>query len=369
MEGLIQEAWGNYEVGSRGFRITRKIKQCRMSLSAWNKSLNMNNKKEIKRIKEEIQAVMNSNGDNRNAILKVLRNKLANAYKQEELYWSQRARIKWLQSGDKNTAFFHSSVTNRRKWNRITRIERAQDGWCTTDAEIEQEIAQFYEQLFTSSQPSKFDEILDGIPRTITTQMNLQLTRPVTEEEIKIAVFSMQPNKSPGPDGQIKNLLENYGRASGQQINISKSAVFFIKNIGETDMAEVLQKLEGIQQVSQEKYLGLPSVVGRFKNSVFRFIKDNMMKKIQNWKGKLLSNAGKEVLLKSVSLALPSYAMFVFKLSKGLCKELSGIMAKFWWGNDQGEKKIHWKKWTDLADRKKNVVLDSRICSALMKLS
>ena len=158
----------------------------------------------------------------------------------------------------------------------------------------------------------------------------------------------------------IKEILECYGKASGQQVNINKLAVIFSKNTGSREKEEVLQKLGGIQQVTQGKYLGLPLVVGRSKNSVFRFIRDNLMSRIQNWKGKLLSNAGKEVLLKSVATALLSYAMSVFRLSKSLCKELSGLMARFWWGNDQGEKRMHWKKWNDIADRKENGSLGFR---------
>ncbi|XP_071924731.1 uncharacterized protein [Coffea arabica] len=289
---------------------------------------------------------------------------------------------------------------SRRKRNRISRLEKDQGGWCTTDDEIGVKITQFYDQLFTFSQRSDFEEILNGIPRTITEQMNLQLTRPVTEKEVKIVVFSMHPNKSPSLDAinetlvtlipkidnplnlahfrPIRQILDNvmvaheymhwlkskregrdrwihgylssvsysfnvngvkrgylivmkqdtkktsYGKASGQQVNINKSAVFFSKNSSEREKTEVLQKLGEIQQVSQGKYLGIPLVVGRSKNSVFRFIKENMMSRIQNWKGKLLSNTRKDVLLKSVALALPSYAMSIFRLSKSLCKELRG---------------------------------------------
>ena len=71
--------------------------------------------------------------------------------------------------------------------------------------------------------------------------------------------------------------------------------------------------------------------------------------KVQSWKGKLRSNAGKEALLKSMVLALPSFAMSVFKLYSNMYKELSGIMAKFWWANDQREKKMSWKKWQGLS--------------------
>ena len=107
-------------------------------------------------------------------------------------------------------------------------------------------------------------------------------------------------------------------------------------------------------------------VIGRSKNSTFRFLKDKMTGKLQGWKGKMLSNVGKEVLLKSVALALPSYTMSAFTLSNGLCKELSGTMAKFWWGNNQGKGKIHWKKWWDLTDTKGKGGLGFEKSSALI---
>ena len=44
-------------------------------------------------------------------------------------------------------------------------------------------------------------EILEGIPHSITQEMNTNLTKSVKEEEIKVALFSMQPDKAPGQDG------------------------------------------------------------------------------------------------------------------------------------------------------------------------
>ena len=71
---------------------------------------------------------------------------------------------------------------------------------------------------------------------------------------------------------------------------------------------------------------------------------------MQGWKEKLLSQAGKEVMIKVVIQSIPAYSMSVFKLSVSLCKGIEMMIHKFWWG--QGEtkkkKKIHWVKWSTL---------------------
>lgn len=50
-----------------------------------------------------------------------------------------------------------------------------------------------------------------------------------------------------------------------------------------------------------ESYLGLPSLVGRYKNTTFAQLKQRMVNKVSGWKEKLLTNAGKEILIKAVA--------------------------------------------------------------------
>ena len=66
----------------------------------------------------------------------------------------------------------------------------------------------------------------------------------------------------------------------------------------------------------------------------------------------MLSNAGKEVLLKAITMALPTYAMSCFKLPGKLCKDISAMMARYWWGEDKGKKKMHWCSWSKLTKDK-----------------
>ena len=82
--------------------------------------------------------------------------------------------------------------------------------WCANEEEIEAEISKHYAELFKSNDPTEFEEVLLGIPRTISSLMNTQLIKPVTELEIQQAIFSMFPNKAPGVDGMPPLFFQTY---------------------------------------------------------------------------------------------------------------------------------------------------------------
>ena len=50
-----------------------------------------------------------------------------------------------------------------------------------------------------------------------------------------------------------------------------------------------------------ESYLGLPTFIGRTKYHTFSYLKDRIWKKLQDWKGIMLSKAGKDVLIKMMA--------------------------------------------------------------------
>ena len=141
---------------------------------------------------------------------KELKGQLKQAYMEEELYWSQKARCKWLKHGDKNTQFFHANVRGRRKKNRMQNIQRDDGSWAVSEEDLGAEIARYYQQLFSGAEVDCLDEILEGIPQLISQQMNAQLTRKVEEREIKKAVFSMDPNTAPGSDGMSPFFFQKF---------------------------------------------------------------------------------------------------------------------------------------------------------------
>ena len=93
------------------------------------------------------------------------------------------------------------------------------------------------------------------------------------------------------------------------------------------------------------KYLGLPTVFDKSKKISFTNLCDRVWRKVQGWKEKMIFRAGKEVLIKSVLQAIPSYTMSCFKLLIGVCKDLSNMIRRFWWGILKDRKGICWKAW------------------------
>ena len=111
---------------------------------------------------------------------------------------------------------------------------------------------------------------------------------------------------------KIQEILGKYERASGQKINSDKTTLFFSNNTSNATKEEI-KNLLGVAEIKEyERYFGLPTVVGRKKKASLNFIKNRVWGKLQGWKKKLLSQAGKEVLLKAVVQAIPTFAMSCF---------------------------------------------------------
>ena len=517
----------------------------------------------------------------------------------ESQMWEQRARALFLKCSDRNTNYFHSKASHRFRRNRISGLRNNANVWCSEVSQIKEIAVDYFNSLFTSSNPSEMSEILDTIRPSVSEEMNSQLSKPFSREEVDIAIKEMHPIKAPGPDGMppifyhsfwsligdnvynavldclnnckipreinhtnitlipkvkspksitkfrpislcnviyklvskvlanrlktvlpfiisenqsafqagkiitdnvlmafetlhymkhhqngksgfmalkldmskaydrlewsylealmkrmgfcdswvalimecistvsysilvngepsnliipsrgirqgdplspylfilcteglhgllaraaeaglirgvsickkgprlthlffaddsivfcrasvaechmIHKLLSCYERASGQMLNRCKTGLFFSKSTASEIQNQIKDSL-GVQDFKlYEKYLGLPALVGKSKRASLDFIKERVWAKLQGWKEQLLSQTGREILLKAVVQAIPAFAMSCFKLPTSLCNEIEALIRKFWWGQQGNQRKIHWTSWKSLCKPK-----------------
>ncbi|XP_048615720.1 uncharacterized protein LOC106350744 [Brassica napus] len=508
---VILDGWKSPDLPPNA-NIMEHIASCRRALSEWRKQNNVNSAKLVEELKEKVEGLYADDNATTEEIAAALK-ELSHALKAEEMFWKQKSRVFWLREGDRNTKFFHALTKQRRARNKITQL-LDENGNIIEDEEGLVAIAtSYFRQIFESSIPEEIAEALAQVPTTITGAMNDDLTAPVSEWEVKLALFAMHPEKAPGPDGmtalfyqkfwdivkedltlmvnkflfegtmanglndtniclipkiskpnamtqfrpislcnvsykiiskvlcqRLKKVLPGlisetqsafvagrqisdnvmiaqelfhalrtkpsgrnkrmaiktdmskaYDRmewsfieavlrkmgfsetwtswvmrcitsvkykvlmngeprgniipASGQCINFDKSSLLFGKRINANTRQEIKDAL-GIQnEGGMGTYLGIPEDISGSKCKLFAFLKDKLMHRVNGWTGRWLSKGGKEVLIKSILLALPTYVMSTFLLPLEICENLASAIAQFWWSSNPPKRGIHWAKW------------------------
>ena len=179
----------------------------RQHLRGWAKNVSGAYKKEKKELLDKLneldKKVENVMLDGTELNLKyVLNERLAELLREEELKWYQRAKVKHLIQGDANTKYFHLLANGRHRKTRIFQLEDG-DTIIEGDAQLKQHITSYYKNLFGPPDRSnvELDEhLVQDIPQ-VSNLENEYLIEEFSESEVRSAVFQMEHNKAPGPDG------------------------------------------------------------------------------------------------------------------------------------------------------------------------
>lgn len=103
----------------------------------------------------------------------------------EDCLWHQRSRVDWLKSGDLKTSYFHNRATQRNRRNFISKLILEDGSVVDGDRKIGEALVDYFKQIFTSTSPLSFEQILQGIDIKVTPSMNAKLTRDYTAEEVE----------------------------------------------------------------------------------------------------------------------------------------------------------------------------------------
>ena len=203
-----------------------------------------------------------------------------------EILWWQRSRISWLKEGDQNTKFFHACASQRKKTNVIQSVCDSNGDWHTDQAGISQVAVGYFTQLFSTSSPATVDEVVSLVEQKVSPDMNDAMLAPFMVEEVKAALFQMNPSKAPSLDGMTALFFQKYWHIVGSDVSTAVLDFFntgrMLGNINFTHIA-LIPKVKSPVCMSQFRPISLCNVlyklvskvlVNRMKNVLPRVISD-----------------------------------------------------------------------------------------------
>lgn len=212
----IWSAWNSGQM-MRVNLVSDKLRLCRKALSRWKRTNNPNALTAINHFQVALENEQSSNYPNRVRI-DGLKRQLCQAYREEETFWYQKSKEKWIKEGDKNTKFFHASVNANRSKKNLAILHDVNGNAQRAEASKGAVAEAYFNDLFKSSQPGNFQEIFVDMEPRVSSRMNVELIRIVSKEDIKEAVFSIRASSAPGADGFTGFFFQKYWDIIGVQV-------------------------------------------------------------------------------------------------------------------------------------------------------
>ncbi|XP_074305552.1 uncharacterized protein LOC141640770 [Silene latifolia] len=170
-------------------------------------------------------------------------------------FLAQKAKVNWLEEGDDNTAFFHSTIKKRRVSNKVVQIEDETGNVLTQIQDINAAFENYYIQLLGTSCPVKGVHHPTIRHSTILTEQHHRcLARSVTGDEVRRAIFSIPGNKSPSPDGFNYQFFKDAWGVIGGDVVVAVQDFFItgklLKQINNTTLT-LIPKVDMPKSVNQ----------------------------------------------------------------------------------------------------------------------
>lgn len=143
----------------------------------------------------------------------------------------------------------------------------------------------------------------------------------------------------------IKQVLFGFSSISGQQVGPQKSSIWFSRCTPEVTRLQISQIFELNVTNIEVKYLGAPVVSAK---ESYDFLLQKVSSRLQTWKGRTLSHAGRVVVIKSVLQALPIYFMSTDRIPESVIRQITGLMRRFFWGAMDKDKFLAYVAWSKI---------------------
>jgi len=206
----VRDCWKEPVKGSPFFVWEEKLRRVKVMLKSWAKTLpnpatekKFQSSLKLHHLQLEETEITKEDLDKETQ----LQQKFHKACLAEEEYWRLKSRSLWLKAGDRNSSFFHKQAQARKCFNSISEIK--EENYILKDiANIKKAASDHFKNLYSEGmEVGHSSKLLDVVPHLITARMNHMLEAKVNKNEVKDALFDMDPDKAPGPDRFIAKFL------------------------------------------------------------------------------------------------------------------------------------------------------------------
>ncbi|KAJ9566861.1 LOW QUALITY PROTEIN: hypothetical protein OSB04_002827 [Centaurea solstitialis] len=196
---IVKAGWQVQVEGTFMFRVLHKLKQLKKPLRKLRSSYH-NLSKRTASLKLELDVIqLACDLDPGNGLLQhdleALRIAYCQACKNEDTAAKQRAKVRWLDDGDMNTKFFHQVLKERRHLKHIQSIANTA-GVFVHDDEVPNAFIQHLKCYLDENLHPDFNDYF--FPTSLPLAEALYMIRPISDEEIRTAMFQIGNDKAPG---------------------------------------------------------------------------------------------------------------------------------------------------------------------------
>ncbi|XP_062021026.1 uncharacterized protein LOC133737505 [Rosa rugosa] len=271
---LVISKWQTTFEGVPMYALTRKIMCTRLALEKWQRNTFKWRQQQMLEVRGKLESLMGATvSDAVNEEKSSLMTSLQGLLAQEEAFWKQRAKITWLQEGDRNSGFFHRRAANRKRKNSILGLFDANGVWQEDDSGVEGVVTSYFSNMFTATplDSEAIELTLAALQPCVTPEMNQKLCELYTEEEVRIALFQMYPTKSPGPDGMPPLFFQHYWESIGKDVTMAVQSFLhtgsMLKQINFTHIC-LIPKVQQPETMSDLRPIALCNVIYKLCSKV-----------------------------------------------------------------------------------------------------
>jgi hypothetical protein len=191
--------------------------------------------------------------------------------------------------------------------------------------------------------PLLFILAIDPLQRIIEAAANKGVLKPVLPKaaNLRCSLYADDAAIFADPNSleleHLHKILTFFGDCSGLKINISKTEIFPIR-LEDSAVSHLLLNFPGKIAKFPGRYLGLPLHIRKLRRVEVQPLIDKIGARLPGWKGRLLSTAGRETLVKTVLTSQPIYHMTVFPEQKWLIKRIDRLRRSFLWRGETPDK-------------------------------